>query len=93
LRFDAVAFLEDLFRAPCTALAEQRLLTEMAMLPDPPFGLAPVNLPRAWYELWDERVAIMMEGGKLPLEHAEAKALADVMLVMARDGVEPRCEN
>lgn len=60
---------------------------EMSSLPDPPPGIAPEDLPVGWREAWDERVAIMVEDGKLPLEHAEAKALADVLLQMKRSGI------
>ena len=62
-------------------------LVELASLPDPPPGVSLQDLPDEWLEVWAERVAIMVEDGKLPLEHAEAKALADVLLVMMRAGV------
>ena len=84
--------LEGLFEATPRApeQLDQHLQRELAMLPDPPPGVSPQDLPDDWLEEYGpERVAIMVEDGKLPLEHAEAKALADVLLVMKRADTEP----
>jgi hypothetical protein len=57
----------------------------------PPAGggapdLTPDDLPPEWHLAWDERAAIMEVDGKLPREHAEAAALADILTIMRRTG-------
>src|SRR5262245_37508294 len=59
---------------------------ELASLPDPPPGASPDDLPADWWEQWVERVAIMVEDGKVPLDDAEVKALADVLGQMKEAG-------
>jgi hypothetical protein len=48
--------------------------------------LTPADLPPEWHFAWDERAAIMEVDGKLPREHAEAVALADILTIMRRTG-------
>jgi hypothetical protein len=73
MRYDAVAFLEGLFRSPAGEA-----------LPD----IMPTDLPADWYALWEERAAIMEYDGGLPKEHAEAAALTDTLRRMREAGVE-----
>jgi hypothetical protein len=65
MSFDALAFLEGLYRTPVAASAARLLQREMATLPDPPPGFCPDDLPQDWFEFWEDRVAIMVEGGRL----------------------------
>jgi hypothetical protein len=51
--------------------------------------LTPADLPPEWYLAWDERAAIMEADGRLPREHAEAAALADILTIMRRTGALP----
>lgn len=57
--------------------------------------LRPADLPPDWYELWDERSAIMMEGGNIPADlfgrkTADRLAFADIVLQMEKSGCFPR---
>ncbi len=45
------------------------------------------DLPVEWWQLWDERAAIMEYDGKLPRERAEALALADILNQMELAGI------
>jgi hypothetical protein len=89
MKYDAVAFLEGLFRHPgggpgmdagvgpdvnVGVVAEER--TEP--------GHIVADLPPDWHLLWDERAAIMEYDGGLPRERAEALALADILGQMRR---------
>jgi hypothetical protein len=51
--------------------------------------IGPDGLPEDWREHWEERTAIMMSDAGLSKEHAEAAALADVLEVMRREGIDP----
>jgi hypothetical protein len=51
--------------------------------------LTPVDLPPEWQFAWDERAAIMEVDGRLPREHAEAAALADILFIMRQRGALP----
>lgn len=78
----------------------QRLIAHkpavMAALTDAAMALAtvvPDDLPADWHEQWQERVSIMVVDGELPVEVAEFRALADVLLMMRRAGDSvTRCE-
>ncbi len=50
----------------------------------------PRALPPDWFVLWDERAAIMEYDGKMSREHAEARALADVLRLMRESSEKPR---
>ena len=47
----------------------------------------PSNLPVEWWQLWDERAAIMEYDGNLPRERAEALALDDILKQMELAGI------
>ena len=80
--FDAVEFLQGLYRPDPIEAVE----------PDPAQALTPGDLPVEWWELWDERAAIMEFDGNMPRERAEALALADIVERMKRDGsADNRC--
>jgi hypothetical protein len=49
--------------------------------------LTAADLSAEWYEVWDERAAIMEYDGGLPRERADAMALADVLQAMVRAGI------
>ena len=49
--------------------------------------LSPGDLPVEWWELWDERAAIMEFDGNMPRERAEALALTDIVERMRKAGV------
>jgi hypothetical protein len=57
---------------------------------DGPEGITPADLPPEWHFAWDERAAIMEVDGRLPREHAEAAALADILIRMRQAGALPR---
>jgi hypothetical protein len=87
MKYDAVAFLEGLFRRPgggpdvkAGALPASRAHSAVTV----------ADLPPDWHLLWDERAAIMEYDGGLPREHAEAQALADIIAQMRRAGDLPR---
>ena len=73
---DARRFLEDL-TAELTA----------ECLPLTSFQTQPSNLPVEWWQLWDERAAIMEYDGNLPRERAEALALDDILNQMELAGI------
>jgi len=83
MRYDAVAFLESLFRSPAGLGPEPA----PAKVP----GIAPDDLTPEWHFLWDERAAVMEYDGKMPKERAEALALADILGQMKR--ARESCEN
>lgn len=84
MRYDALAFLENLFLEPAPGAPES--------LPpaDPDHAIMPGDLPPDWYERWEERAAIMEYDGKMPKEHAEAAALADTLRCMREAGIDAR---
>lgn len=49
--------------------------------------IGPDDLPGDWRVEWEERAAIREFCGKLHREQAEAVALAEILLAMARAGV------
>ena len=53
----------------------------------------PSGLPVEWWQLWDERAAIMEYDGNLPRERAEALALDDILkqMELARVTFLPDC--
>jgi hypothetical protein len=76
--FDAVMFLEELFRQPDSAAP---------LAPPAAPGIGPENLPADWRVEWEERAAIMEYDGGLPRERAEAVALTDILRQLQRAGV------
>lgn len=80
MTYDAVAFLESLFRPGADA-------APTAPPADPDDLPLPDHLPADWRDLWDERAAIMEFDGGLPRELAEHRALLDVPRQMADPGV------
>jgi hypothetical protein len=84
MKYDAVAFLEGLFRhagvgtAPDVGVVAEKRINPAVIV---------VDLPADWHELWDERAAIMEYDGGLPRERAEALALADILDQMRRAGI------
>ena len=76
MSYDAVEFLCGLYRPDPAEAVE----------PDPAQALTPGDLPVEWWELWDERAAIMEFDGNMPRERAEALALADIVERMKREG-------
>jgi hypothetical protein len=91
MKFDAVAFLEGLFRhsggAPDVD-ADGRPVVGVGVVAegraDPAATVA--DLPPEWHVMWDERAAIVEYDGGLPRERAEALALADILEQMRRAG-------
>jgi hypothetical protein len=82
MQYDAAAFLTGLFRSATSAQI-------LSTAPNSVRALAPTDLPPEWHLLWEERAAIMEYDGGLPLEQAEALALADIAQVMKRTGTPP----
>jgi hypothetical protein len=76
MRFDAVEFLESLFRPGVD------VVTPDVAAPDP----TPEDLPGDWHLLWDERSGIMEFDAGLPRELAEHLALQDVLKLMNAGG-------
>ena len=74
MSYDAVEFLCGLYRPNAAETVE----------PAPAQALTPGDLPVEWWELWDERAAIMEFDGNMPRERAEALALADIVERMKR---------
>jgi hypothetical protein len=79
MRYDAVEFLESLFRPGAVPRG-------VAAAPDP----TPADLPGDWFVIWDERAAIMEFDAGLPRELAEHQALVDVLKQMRESGEVPR---
>ncbi len=73
-KYDAMAFLEGLFRHPSGEVSGGASLGEHNA-PD----VTPADLPLEWHFLWDERAAIMEYDGRLPRERAEAEALKEIL--------------
>jgi hypothetical protein len=71
MRYDAVAFLESLFRSPASEDPDPA----PASVP----GIGPDDLPGDWRVEWEERAAIMEYDGGLPREHAEVAALNEII--------------
>ena len=77
MAYDAVAFLEGLIgHAP----ADERDRSCFS-------AVQPHDLPVEWWQLWDERAAIMEYDGNLPRERAEALAMDDVLKQMELTGI------
>ena len=75
--YDAVAFLEGLIgHNPAHERDEFRSS-----------GVHSRDLPVEWWQLWDERAAIMEYDGNLPRERAEALALDDILKQMELAGI------
>ena len=83
MKYDAVAFLEGLFRHPGGA---PDLEDGMVAEPRTDRAVTIVDLPAEWHLLWDERAAIMEYDGGMPRERAEALALGDILDQMRRAG-------
>jgi hypothetical protein len=81
MKYDAVAFLEALFRPPPNSVA---CLTG----PAPAVGEGPEvrveDLDPDWRIEWEKRAAIREYDGGLPRERAEAEALAEIVAKMRR---------
>ncbi len=76
MAYDAVAFLEGL--AGHTAAYERNESRYS--------GVYSTDLTVEWWQLWDERAAIMEFDGNLPRERAEALALDDILKQMELAG-------
>ena len=80
MRYDAVTFLESLFRepggAPPAGDGTAHALRSHS-LPTPNADIRVEDLDPEWRVEWEERAAIMEYGGNLPRERAEAEALKD----------------
>ena len=77
MAYDAVAFLEGLFgHTPAGEQDESRYS-----------GVYPPDLPLEWWQLWDERAAIMEYDENVPRERAEALALDDILKRMELAGI------
>ena len=77
MAYDAVAFLEGLFgQVPADERHESRYS-----------GVHAPDLTVEWWQLWDERAAIMEYDGNLPRERAEALALDDILKQMELAGI------
>ena len=83
MKYDAMAFLEGLFRQPSGADVDVGAVLEGRIVPD----LTPADLPPDWYKRWDERAAIMEYDGGLAREHAEAQALKYILEDMQKAGL------
>ena len=83
MTFDAVQFLESLFRSD-TVVVKGDVSTAYVALPE----MTPADLSGDWFVLWDERAAIMEYDGDMPRELAEHFALLDVLQMMKTDGIE-----
>jgi hypothetical protein len=79
MRYNAAAFLENLFRPQVMP----------HLTPSSGAATIPVGLPAEWQLAWDERAAIMEYDGGLPRVEAEAWALAEIIKVMNRAGHPP----
>ena len=77
MAYDAVAFLEGLFGQARTEKQDESRYS----------GAHPPDLPGEWWQLWDERAAIMEYDGNLPRERAEALALDDILKQMELAGI------
>jgi hypothetical protein len=88
MAYDAVAFLEGLFRQPAGHTPDD-FLAGPALSPDLDLGIGPDDLPGDWRVDWEERAAILEYDGQLPRELAEARALTEVLGLMRRAGVWP----
>lgn len=69
-------------------IAHKADVLQALAIPDP--FVTPADLPAGWHFAWDERAAIMEYEGKMPKEHAEAAALADILRRMREAGIDPR---
>jgi hypothetical protein len=88
MKYNAVAFLEGLFRhAGGMAVGDDPDLSADARA-DATVTVA--DLSPDWHLQWDERAAIMEYDGGLPREHAEAQALAEIIVQMRRSGDLPQ---
>ena len=77
MAYDAVAFLEGLTgHAP----ADERARSSLS-------AVRPDNLPVEWWQLWDERAAIVEYDGNQFRERAEALALDDILKQMELAGI------
>lgn len=47
-------------------------------------ALVPVELPVEWHDFYLERIAVMVEDGKQPLEVAERQAMLDTLAIIRR---------
>jgi hypothetical protein len=79
MQYDAVAFLDSLFRSPAGLDASDPAPARLAS--------TPADLPPEWHLAWDERAAILEFEGGLPREQAEVRALAHILKAMEREGI------
>jgi len=75
MRFDAVAFLDGLYRDGSPRAGAVTVLPTLAV----------DDLPGDWRVWFEERAAIMEYHGGLPREHAEAAALTETVRMMEKD--------
>ena len=77
MRYDAVQFLESLFRPDPNPVVD-----DTKVVPATRRAVFPADLPADWFVTWDERAAIMEYDGGLHREHAEHHALLEVQKMM-----------
>lgn len=96
MRFDARAFLEELYAVGSVATAEPELerassegLPASAFVQTERGHLVPDNLPEPWRAWYEERTAIREYDGGQVREHAEAEALRETIDAMRTAGEHP----
>ena len=81
MAFDALSFLESLFRAD--PVADPAVVPSVAPAADTALPeLTPDDLPSEWRAEFEERAAIREYDGDMPRELAEHYALLDVLKMM-----------
>ncbi len=80
MTFDAVQFLESLFR-PVPVVVTADVPAADVILPE----ITPGDLPSEWRMEFEERAAIREYDGEMPREIAEHYALLDVVQMMKTD--------
>jgi len=87
MAFDALSFLESLFRVD--PVVDPAVVPSVAPAADTTLPeLTPNDLSGDWFVVWDERAAIMEFDGNMPREVAEHYALLDVLKMMKAGGTE-----
>jgi hypothetical protein len=89
MRFDAITFLENLFKPSVTppGTIDSCVQKDLAIFPEHLPGITPADLPPDWHFLWDERAAIMEYDGGMSKEDADAAALKDILRQMKESGI------
>jgi hypothetical protein len=81
MKYDAVAFLEELFNP--TGMREREALAVSRADTD----LQVDHLTGDWRVDWEERAAVLEYDGRHPRERAEALALTEILEKMRRAGI------